>query len=58
MTDENIFDEIVSENLSEEEGKLAMNESSDYKIEDQFLKRGYDYDIIQEIINIVMEVGK
>ena len=44
MTDENIFDEIVSENLSEEEGKLAMNESSDYKIEDQFLKRGYDYD--------------
>ena len=44
MTDENVFDEIVSENLSEEKEKLASNESSDYRIEDRFLKRGYDYD--------------
>ena len=44
MTDENVFDEIVSDNLSEEKEKLASNESSDYRIEDRFLKRGYDYD--------------
>lgn len=44
MTDENIFNDIVSENLSEEKEKLNLDESSDYKIEDHFLKRGYDYD--------------
>ena len=44
MTDEKVFNDIVSENLSEEKEKLSLDESSDYKIEDHFLKRGYDYD--------------
>lgn len=44
MTDENIFNEMVSENLSEEKEKLSLDESSVYKIEDRFLKKGYDYD--------------
>ncbi len=44
MTDENIFNEMVSENLSEEKEKLSLDESSIYKIEDRFLKKGYDYD--------------
>ena len=44
MTDENIFNEMVSENLSEEKEKLSLDESSIYQIEDRFLQKGYDYD--------------
>ena len=45
MTDENIFDDIVSENLSEVKEDLSITESSsDYEIEDKFIKKGYDYD--------------